>query len=152
MIKRKTNRMNIILKKCARYYVPFGRIIVGAYFIMAGLPKLVNLGYTANMIASAGLPLPELLALATALLELGAGIAILINRYATYAALLLAGFVLIVSVPFHGPALWDGSQMGMMQQYTFMKNMALMGALLFMAAHLNVNSCPPPPPSRNFEE
>lgn len=133
--------MNTILKRCAKYYVPFGRIIVGTYFILAGVPKLFNFSYTTNMIEGVGLPLPALLALTAVLVEIGGGVAILVNRYASYAALLLAGFVLMVSIPFHGPNMWDGSQIGMMQQYTFMKNLALMGALLFMAAHLHTAPC-----------
>lgn len=131
--------MDTFIKKCTRYYVPFGRIIVGAYFVLAGIPKLFNLEFTAGMIEDVGFPLPMLLAILTVLIEVGAGLAIMINRYASYAALLLAGFVLVVSFPFHGPHLWAQD---MMQQYTFMKNMALMGALLFMAAHVNAQSCP----------
>ena len=131
--------MDLFVKKCARYYVPFGRIIVGSYFILSGIPKLFNLDFTADMISGVGFPFAGLLAILTVLIEIGGGVAILINRYATYASLILAGFVLIVSFPFHGPHLWADD---MMQNYTFMKNMALMGALLFMAAHLNIRNCP----------
>jgi putative oxidoreductase len=130
--------MDLFIKKCARYYVPFGRIIVGAYFVLAGIPKLFNLEFTAGMIEGVGFPVPMLFAILAVLIEVGGGLAIMINRYSTQASLLLAGFVLMVSFPFHGPHLWADD---MMQNYTFMKNMALMGALLFMAAHLNDNRC-----------
>lgn len=130
--------MDLFIKRCALYYVPLGRIIVGAYFVLAGLPKLANLGFTAEMIDGVGFPVPMLFAVLAAVLEVGAGLAIMVNRYSTPAALLLAGFVFIISFPFHGPQLWADD---VMQQYTFMKNMALMGALLFMAAHLNVTTC-----------
>tara|TARA_B100000745_G_scaffold107052_1_gene68509 strand:+ start:1317 stop:1721 length:405 start_codon:yes stop_codon:yes gene_type:complete len=130
--------MDTFIKKCSRYYVPFGRIIVGAYFVLAGIPKLFNLEFTAGMIEGVGFPFPMLLAILTVLIEVGGGLAIMVNRYATYASLLLAGFVLVVSFSFHGPQLWAED---MMQQYTFMKNIALMGALLFMTAHVNIRTC-----------
>lgn len=126
--------MNRYLKPCEKYYVPMGRIIVGAYFVLAGLPKLIHLEATAEMIAGVNFPAPMFFAILAALLETGAGLALMINRYASYAALLLSGFVFIISFPFHGPHLWEES---MMQHYTFMKNIALVGALLFMAAHLD---------------
>lgn len=133
--------MDVFISRCSKYYVPFGRILVGAYFLLSGLPKLLNLEMTAEMIDGVGFPFASFLALVVALLEIGAGAAIMVNRYAAYAALLLAGFVLIVSFPFHGPQLWAEAPM---EQYAFMKNMALMGALLFMAAHVNAKTCPIP--------
>ncbi len=130
--------MNTYLKKCEKYYVPTGRIIVGAYFVLAGVPKLFNLEATAGMIEGVNFPLPMLFAIAAAILEVGAGLALIVNKYAAHAALLLAGFVLIITFPFHGPHLWEEN---IMQHYTFMKNIALMGALLFMAANIDRPCC-----------
>ena len=45
------------------------RVLLALMFVMAGAFKFVDLGGTAGYIASKGLPLPSLLAFATAALE-----------------------------------------------------------------------------------
>lgn len=133
--------MDSVIKQCATYYVPFGRIIVGTYFILSGLPLLINFDQAATTVESHGFPFPLFFAIGAGLLQVVGGIAIMVNRYATAMTLALAAFVLVVSVSFHGPQLWDTPQLGQLQRDTFLKNMGLMGALLFMAAHLNVTTC-----------
>lgn len=129
-----------MLQKCERYFTPIGRIIVGAYFLLSGLGKLMDISGTAGYIESVGLPAGMLLAVAAIVIEMGAGGALLVGYKSKYAALVLAGFVFVVSFPFHGPQLWADQPM---QQVSFMKNMGLFGALLFMGAHIGSPCCLP---------
>lgn len=129
-----------IIQKCERYFTPLGRIIVGAYFLLSGLQKLMDVSGTAGYIESVGLPAGTLLALAAIVIEVGAGGALIVGFKSKYAALVLAGFIFIVSFPFHGPQLWAEQPM---QQISFMKNMGLFGALLFMGAHIGSPCCQP---------
>lgn len=120
-----------LIHKCDAYLAPAGRIIMGAFFVLAGLGKVMDFSGTASYIEIMGLPMPTVLAFIAIVIEVGIGGALLIGYKPRLAALLLAGFVFIISFPFHGPNMWSDQ----MQQIMFMKNMAIVGALIFMAAH-----------------
>ncbi len=107
------------------------RVLMGGFFLLAGIMKLQGIDGVAGYISSVGLPIPLVLAWASALFEVGAGIAIITGKYFKEATLLLAAFVIVVSFLFHSPSTWGDA----MQQMMFMKNMAIVAGLLFMAAH-----------------
>lgn len=108
------------------------RILMGALFVLSGIQKISTIDGVAGFIAGAGLPAPLLLAWVAAIIELVAGALIIVGKYFKEAALTLAAFVFIVSFPFHGPDTWAQDAM---QQTNFLKNMALVAGLLYMAAH-----------------
>lgn len=108
------------------------RVLMGGMFLLAGISKFQGIDATAGMIAGAGFPAAVLLAWATAFLEVAAGGAIILGKYFKEAAITLAVFTFIISFIFHGPSSWESA---MTQQLMFMKNMAIVGGLLFMAAH-----------------
>jgi putative oxidoreductase len=105
------------------------RILLALMFVLAGFGKLTGLEGTAGYIASKGLPLPMVLAAATGVLELVAGIMLIVGWQARWAALALALFTLLASVLFHNYWAMPAEQQ-MMQQLMFMKNLAISGGLL----------------------
>ncbi|MFT7507262.1 MAG: putative oxidoreductase [Acidimicrobiales bacterium] len=121
------------IQKCETYLEPAGRIVIGTFFMLAGIVKFQDIAGTAGYIDSVGLPAASILAVAVAAFEVLAGLALIIGKYTKYAALLLAGFTLVASIIFHGPDTWTEAPM---QQMMFMKNIAIIGGLLFMSAHL----------------
>ena len=125
------------IKRCETYLEPTGRIIIGAFFLLAGVSKFTDLSGATEYISSVGLPMASALAITVAAFEVLVGLALIVGKYTKYAALLLAGFTLIASILFHSPNTWVENPV---QQIMFMKNIALMGGLLFMAAHLT-NTC-----------
>ena len=132
-----------MINSCEKYFTPVGRIIMGAFFFLAGVNKFINIDGTALYIESVGLPMPALLAWASAVFLVVAAGALIAGYQAKWAALLLAVFTLLVSFLFHGPASWAADPSGT-QQLMFMKNLAIMGGLLFMAAHAGGPCwCPP---------
>jgi putative oxidoreductase len=109
------------------------RILLAAMFVMGGISKLTGLAGTAGYIASAGLPAPQLLALGAGVLELVAGVLLVVGWQARWAALALAAFTVLASVLFHN--FWaKPADQQMMQQLMFMKNLAVTGGLLFVYA------------------
>lgn len=111
-----------------------GRVLLALIFVLAGPGKLANPAGTAAYMASSGLPANHLLALAVGAFELLAGLALIIGFQTRWAALALAGFTLVASFMFH--AFWAlPAEQQMMQQLLFMKNIALAGGLLVLAAH-----------------
>jgi putative oxidoreductase len=111
--------------------VVVARVLLALIFIIAGIGKLTGLEGTAGYIASKGLPLPTLLAFATGVIEVVGGIAIAIGFQARWAALGLALFTVVASVIFHNYWAMPAEQV-MVQQLMFMKNLAIVGGLLFV--------------------
>lgn len=108
------------------------RILMGGLFIQAGVSKLLDAGGTAGYIASAGLPESVALAYLAGLFELVLGLALLVGKKMEEAAVLLAVFVLVVSFLFHGMGTWEVNPI---QQALFVKNIAIIAGLLYMAAY-----------------
>jgi putative oxidoreductase len=109
------------------------RILLALMFVLAGLSKFGNLSGTAGYIGSKGLPLPMLLAIATAVLEVVGGLAIVVGYRARISGLVLALFTLLASLLFHD--FWSlPADQQMVQQLMFMKNISVAGGLLLLAA------------------
>jgi putative oxidoreductase len=113
--------------------VAIGRILLALMFVLAGFGKLTGLEGTAGYIASKGLPMPMVLAVAVGVLELVAGVLLIIGWQARWAALALAVFTVVASVIFHNYWAMPAEQQ-MMQQLMFMKNLAVTGGLLLVFA------------------
>jgi putative oxidoreductase len=114
--------------------VAVGRILLALMFVLAGFGKLTGLEGTAGYIASKGLPMPMVLAVAAGVVELVAGVLLIIGWQARWAALALAAFTVVASVIFHNYWAMPAEQQ-MMQQLMFMKNLAVTGGLLFVFAY-----------------
>ena len=101
--------------------VAAARVLLALMFVLAGFSKLTGLEGTAGYIASKGLPMASLLALA-------------VGFKARYAAGALAAFTLLASLLFHNFwAMPDGQ--AMVNQLMFMKNLAVAGGLLLVVAY-----------------
>ena len=78
-----------------------GRILLAALFIPAGISKIVGFEGTVGYIASVGLPLATLAAITAIVVELIAGLALLVGYRIKLAAVILAVFTLVATVLFH---------------------------------------------------
>lgn len=116
-------------------YAPLiGRILLGAIFVIYGLDKVfgfVGMGYSGltGAIASKGLPVPDLFAVSTIMLEVGGGLMLVLGFKARLGALALILFIVPVTVLFH-PFWSDPAQMT-----SFWKNVAIAGGMLYVVAH-----------------
>ena len=109
------------------YFNTVGRILISAIFLLSGISKVSAYAATQGYMAAMGLP-GEILPLVIAF-EIGASVAIIIGLQTRLVALALAGFSLVTAVLFHGEL---GDQM---QFIMFMKNIAIAGGFLFLAAN-----------------
>jgi putative oxidoreductase len=96
-------------------------------FILGGLGKLAALAATGTYMQSMGIP--AILALPAALFELFAGLAILLGWRTRAVAVILAGFCIVTAAIFHRNF---ADQITMIM---FMKNVAMAGGFLILAAH-----------------
>jgi len=110
-----------------------GRVLLAIMFLLAGISKVGGFAGTSGYIASKGLPMPDVLTAITIAVEIGCGLALIAGYCTRWAALILAGFTLVASVIFHN--YWDlPAAQQMTQQLMFMKNIAITGGLLTLAA------------------
>ena len=101
-----------------------GRFLLAILFILSGVSKLGAAAATQAYIAKVGLPLPVLAYVVAVVVELGAGLMLLVGYRTRAAALALVLFTLAAAVFFH-------NQFGDRNQFIhFMKNLAICGGLL----------------------
>ena len=110
-----------------------GRVLIAALFIPAGIGKIGGFEGTVGYIASVGLPLATVAAIVAILVEVVAGAALLVGYRTKQAALVLALFTLVATVLFHNFWAMPEDQ-AFVQQLMFMKNIAVVGGLLVVAA------------------
>ncbi|MBV6651482.1 MAG: DoxX family protein [Hoeflea sp.] len=105
-----------------------GRVLLSIIFIMAGVSKLDSVAGTAGYMASMGIPLPGLTVWLVIALEIVGGIAILLGFFTRYAAWALAAFCVASGYLGHF------QPEDQMQMTSFMKNLAMAGGFLALAA------------------
>jgi putative oxidoreductase len=111
-----------------------GRILLALIFIISGFGKIMGFDATLGYIRSAGLPFAQLSAIAAIVIELGGGILLVVGWKARWAAAALFLFVLVAAFYFH--AFWASPpDQAMMQQIQFLKNLGIMGGMLYVMAY-----------------
>lgn len=117
-----------------RYGPLVGRILIAFIFVFSGIGKLTGFEGTVAYIASKGLPLPQMAAIAAIVVELGGGIMLVAGWKARWAAAAMLVFTGIAALFFHN--FWavppDQAQNQMIH---FMKNISMMGGLLFVTVY-----------------
>ena len=110
-----------------------GRILIALIFLLSGFGKITGFAGTAGYMASKGLPMVDLLLAITIVIELGGALMIIAGFKARLAALALFLWMIPVTFIFHN--FWAvPADQAMIQQIMFMKNLAIMGAMLYIAA------------------
>ena len=111
-----------------------GRILIALIFVLSGFGKITGFEGTVGYIASKGLPLPQLGAIGAIIVELGAGILLILGWKTRWAAAALLIFTAMAALLFHN--FWalppDQAQNQMIH---FLKNISMMGGLLFVVIH-----------------
>jgi len=118
----------------AKQYGPvIGRVLLALIFIISGYNKIGGFEQTAAMMASKGLPIAQVLLVLTIIIELGGGLMLLLGWRARWAALAIFLWLIPTTLIFH--AFWglDPAQV-QMQQTQFMKNLAIMGGMMYVIA------------------
>ncbi|MGO4123108.1 DoxX family protein [Inquilinus sp. YAF38] len=115
------------------FFAFFARIFLAVLFVVSGWMKLTGFEGTVGYVASNGLPVPQLFAALTILVELGGGILLILGLFSRIAAFIMAGFVLLTIVLVHH--FWTMTDAdAAMNQLHAMKNLAIAGGLLMVTA------------------
>jgi putative oxidoreductase len=105
-----------------------GRILIALMFLQSGVEKFAHYSGTLGYMTKAGLPFPEVLLVASAVIETLGALAIIAGWKARWAALALAVWMIPVTLIFHNPAAGQDAMIH------FMKNVAITGGLLMVFA------------------
>jgi putative oxidoreductase len=109
------------------------RVLLAWMFLVAGYGKIGGFEGTVGYIASKGLPLPQLVAVGTIVLEIVAALALIVGYKARWAALALALFTVLATLIFHNYWAMPEAQQRT-QELMFLKNLAVTGGMLMVAA------------------
>ncbi|MGO1074851.1 DoxX family protein [Inquilinus sp. CA228] len=115
------------------FFAFFARIFLAVLFVVSGWGKLTGFEGFVGYVASNGLPVPQLFAALTILVELGGGVLLILGLFSRLAAFIMAGFALLTIVVVHH--FWTMADAEMqMNQLMAMKNLAIAGGLLMVTA------------------
>lgn len=121
---------NQLLAFAARRIAP---ALVGLLFLVAGYNKIGAFDYVAGWMSAMGLPATSLLLALTIALEIVAGMMLILGVKTRWAALALAAFLIPTTLIFHNFWAVDAAQY-QDQLTAFLKNLAILGATLMVAA------------------
>jgi len=105
-----------------------GRILMCVIFVLGGWGKLMGPAATQAMFASHSLPLPEAAWVLAVVVELGGGLALLFGLFTRPVGLVLAVWSIATALIAHT------NFADRMQEINFLKNMAMAGGFLYVAA------------------
>lgn len=116
----------------SKWQLLLGRVLLSAIFILSGLGKLPHFPDIATMMAGKGIPLATVALVITLFIEIGCGLLLLTGFQARYAALVIALWLVPVTLVFHN--FWAVPQAQQQEQMiNFLKNLAIIGGLLITA-------------------
>ncbi len=109
-----------------------GRIFISLIFLISGIGKIVHWDNYLNILSTKMIPADALLLFIAIIVEIAGGLLILIGYKARYAAMILFLYLLPVSLLTHNFWAFTGAQFTI-QLINFLKNMAIMGGMLYLA-------------------
>ncbi len=112
-----------------------GRVLISLIFVLSGFMKIMGFGMMTGVLHSKGIPVATVALALTILIEFGVGLLLLVGFQARAAAWILFLFLIPTTILFHN--FWAVAP-GMEQQDQmahFLKNLAIMGGLLTLAAN-----------------
>lgn len=116
----------------SKWQLLLGRVLLSVIFILSGLGKLPHFHEIAGMMAGKGIPLAPVALVITLIIEIGGGLLLLTGFKAKCAALVIALWLIPVTLVFHN--FWAAPEaMKQEQTINFLKNVAIMGGLLVLA-------------------
>ena len=112
-----------------------GRVFLALIFIGSTLTmKIPKFSQTTEYMASEGVPAPSLLLVGAIVFLLVGSASVVLGYKARFGALLLFIFLVLAAYYFHDFWTMEDPQQREQQQIHFMKNLSMMGAMLFIMA------------------
>ena len=110
-----------------------GRVLLGIYFLLPGLGKILTYSDNIILLTSKGVPLTPIALPLTILIEVILGAMLIFDRYIKMSSMILFALTLLINIFIHD--FWNLS--GVMQSHeaqNFYKNMGVAAGLLILAS------------------
>jgi putative oxidoreductase len=112
-----------------------GRLLLATIFLMAAVGnKVPHFRDVANVMESAGVPAPQFMLVGAIVFLIVGSVSVIVGYKARLGAALLLTFLVLASYYFHPFWRMEG-QAQQEQMIQFMKNLSMMGAMLFIVAN-----------------
>ncbi|HLA75855.1 MAG TPA: DoxX family protein [Gammaproteobacteria bacterium] len=121
---------NLVMK----YGPVAGRLLLALIFILSGLNKIGDWDGSLQHMTMKGIPYADILLGLSILIELGGGLLLALGLYARWAALAILLFLIPVTFIFHNFWAYAGMEQAM-QKIQFLKNLAIMGGMLYVISY-----------------
>lgn len=107
-----------------------GKVILGGYFVYSGLNHFMNSREMEGWVESKGLPQPSLAVYLSGIVLIAGGLGVITGAYPVLSILVLSVFLFTANVTLHD--FWNLEEGRQEQRTQFLKNAALLGALLML--------------------
>ena len=109
-----------------------GRVLIASVYLVAGVRKVMGFAGTVGYFTKLGFPAPEFVTVLAIIIEIGGGLLLVFGWKTRWAAWLIALFTLIAAFAAHRFWEVDPAQYANQMNH-FLKNMAIIGGLIFVA-------------------
>ena len=109
-----------------------GRVIFGGYFLYTGIEHFIGLKGLTGYAKSKGLPMPREGVIVSGLALMFGGLGIVLHMYTGFSVLAILVFLIVANVTMHKFWAEKDPMHAMGDKINFLKNLALIGALLMM--------------------
>ena len=123
----------ILNQKIDSLMMVVGRVLLGIYFLLPGLGKILTYSDNIILLTSKGVPLTPIALPLTILIEVILGAMLIVDRYIKMSSMILFALTLLINIFIHD--FWNLS--GVMQSHeaqNFYKNMGVAAGLLILAS------------------
>ena len=122
-----------MLKQFDGLFFTLGRALLGIYFLLPGVMKIVQYSTTLAVMQSKGVPLAELLLPVTIALQVGLGLLVIFGKAIRISAVLLFGMTLLINLYIHNFWALEGDPSYAHELQNFVKNLGIAAGLLVLA-------------------
>jgi putative oxidoreductase len=117
-----------------RFTPLFGRVLIGLIFLLSGIIKIANWHAMAGLLASKGMPVANVMLAGAILVEVLGSLCLILGVQTRVAAWIMFLYLIPTTLLFHN--FWaDQGAMRQDMMVHFLKNLAIMGGLLMVAAY-----------------
>jgi putative oxidoreductase len=110
-----------------------GRVLLGSYFLLPGLMKVIQYNGTLELMLAKSVPLAEVLLPITIAFQIGLGLLVIIGKAVRISAILLFGMTILINLYIHNFWALQGEPSFAHELQNFVKNLGIAAGLLVLA-------------------
>ena len=110
-----------------------GRVLLGGYFLQAGLRNLRKLDFHAGMLGKFGVPMPRVALIVGLVLQILGGLSVVFGIYPAWGAVALIVFTVLANALYHNFTRYQGEERAS-HLSSVLTNLGMIGGLLLVVA------------------